>query len=378
MSKKNGHAAPNKAWMLNQVPMITFLAGSADRPAPLLPLWQATGRILRRATLALLAWQLSCSAMAECKLGSGGVYRATLTLPASLSVPRDAAPGSVIASARFNYSFNQSAPVGVHCDTATIAEWIAGNGQSANAEGVIPTGTPGIGYRLTAPPEGTALKPGSLPVPLSVFNTPSQCGYPASGKCYVYLGAPITLELVKTGDVQPGAQISGLTTLLTQKIGGVTGSTITLSTPLVQVTPQSCTVSTRPPKSFDKVGLSEMKEVNSRSPARSFALIIDCRGTSAKVAVTFTDASSPSNRSDLLSLSQESKANGFGIQILFGNQKVRFGADSRAAGNPNQLVLGDVSNRIHEAQFTAQYVRTSANATAGIANGSATFTMSYQ
>lgn len=113
---------------------------------------------------------------------------------------------------------------------------------------MIPTGTPGIGYRLTAPPEGTALKPGSLPVPLSVFNTPSQCGYPASGKCYVYLGSPITLELVKTGDVQPGAQISGLTTLLTQKIGGVTGSTITLSTPLVQVTPQSCTVSTRPPK----------------------------------------------------------------------------------------------------------------------------------
>ncbi|MDT1115701.1 fimbrial protein, partial [Pseudomonas aeruginosa] len=85
-----------------------------------------------------------------------------------------------------------------------------------------------------------------------------------------------------------------------------------------------------------------------------------------------------SNRSDVLSLSRDSTATGFGIQILLGAQKVRFGADSRDAGNPNQLLLGTVANRIHEEQFTARYIRTATNAKAGKANGSATFTMSYQ
>ncbi|KSF77550.2 fimbrial protein [Pseudomonas paraeruginosa] len=377
MSKNYGQAAPKKARMLGLVPMMKPLSISGKHPDS--PPLSRSRIVLRRVALALFAWQFSCSAMAACEVGSGGVYRATLSLPTSVTVPRDAAPGSVIASARYNYSFNQSSPVGVYCNTGVTVDWISGNGQSANTDGVIPSGTPGIGYRLKATSSEYALKPGSSQVPVTTFTTPSLCGYPASGKCYLYLGSPIILELVKTGEVYPGAEVSG-GLLLSQRVGGFTSSTITLSTPLVHVTPQTCTLQTRQPVNvaFGPIGIGEMKNLNSVSSARTFRLSIDCRGTSTKLAVTFTDATSPSNRSDVLSLSRDSTATGFGIQILLGAQKVRFGADSRDAGNPNQLLLGTVANRIHEEQFTARYIRTATNAKAGKANGSATFTMSYQ
>ncbi|WP_162999393.1 fimbrial protein [Burkholderia sp. Nafp2/4-1b] len=320
---------------------------------------------------------LPSRAMAACELGTGGVYRVSLALPASVTVPRDAPAGTVIASARYNYSYNQAYPVGVYCTTGTTVENQSGSGwQSSN--GIIPTGTQGLGYRVRRLASGDALDTGSYTVPVSVFHTPSQCGYPASGKCYGYLGTPVVLELVKTGDVPPNAMITG-GLLVTQRIGGLTASTVTLSTPLMTVASQSCTVtSSKVEVRFGRIAAHTLGEVGSAASTVPLGISIDCRGVSSKIAVTFADVSSPNNRSNVLSLTGDSTARGFGIQILSNARPISFGPDSSVAGNPNQVQIGNVSNAIYEAPFSARYIRTASDIKAGTANGLATFTMSYQ
>lgn len=330
------------------------------------------------AGVALLVFAcLPSRAMAACELGTGGVYRVSLSLPASVTVPRDAPAGTVITSARYTYSFNQSKPVGVYCTTGTTVENQSGSGvQSSN--GIIPTGTRGIGYRLRLEADGYAPDTGSYTIPVSVFNTASRCGYPASGKCYVYLGTPVVLELVKTGDVPPNAVIAG-GLLFTQRIGGLAASTVTLSTPQVSVASQSCTVtSSKVNVRFGRIGAHMFGGVGSAASAVPLGISIDCRGVSSRIAVTFTDVSSPNNRSNVLSLTSDSTARGFGIQILSDARPISFGPDSSVAGSPNQVVIGTVSNTIYEVPFSARYIRTASDIKAGTANGLATFTMSYQ
>ncbi|CAD9223354.1 Fimbrial domain-containing protein [Burkholderia cenocepacia] len=327
--------------------------------------------------LLLACGVLPSSARAACELGSGGIYLASLSLPASVTVPRDAPVGAVVASTRFSYAFNQSYPVGVYCTTGTTVDNTSGSGASSS-NGIIPTNAPGLGFRLRLGADDYVPDTGSYTVPVSVFNTPSRCGYPASGKCYIYLGTPIVLELVKTGEVSPNTSVSG-GLLFTQRLGGLTASKVTLSTPQVKVVPQSCTVTSRSISvQFGQVGANTFQKVGSVSPSVPLGISIDCRGVSSRVAVTFTDVTSPGNRSNVLSLTSASSATGLGIQILSGTRPISFGPDSATAGNPNQVPIGAVNNTVYEAPFSARYIRTASTITGGTANGAATFTMSYQ
>ncbi len=333
-------------------------------------------RVAGAASVLLLA-SLPLSARAACEVGSGGVYRVSLALPSSVTVPRDAPIGSVIASVRYTYSFNQSNPVGVYCTTGTTVENTSGSGK-LSTNGVIPTEVNGIGYRLRLESDGYVPDTGSYQVPVSVFNTPSRCGYPASGRCFIYLGTPVVLELVKMGEVPANATVKG-GLLFTQRLGGITASTVTLTTPEVRVAAQSCAVTTRDVSvKFGKVNMRELPEMNSVSREQALGITIDCRGVSSKLAVTFTDASNTSNRSNVLSLTSGSSAEGFGIQILSAGNPIRFGPDSPVAGNPNQVLIGEVNNTVYTAPFTARYIRTASAAKAGTANGAASFTVSYQ
>lgn len=111
-----------------------------------------------------------------------------------------------------------------------------------------------------------------------------------------------------------------------------------------------------------------------------FSLSFNCPNMpSANMYITFTDNTNPGNTGNILSLAPESTVQNVGLQILYDNQPVSFGADSSAAGNTNQLWLSNMSPGYKTFYFWAQYIRpTHTPVTAGSVVARATFTMSYQ
>jgi len=90
-----------------------------------------------------------------------------------------------------------------------------------------------------------------------------------------------------------------------------------------------------------------------------------------------TDATTPGNRTDLLTLTSGSTANGVRIRIRNqADNPVSFGPDAPTAGNTNQWLVGP-SDSTTTIPMTAEYVSTG-DVEAGTANAVATFTMSYQ
>ncbi|RDK04984.1 fimbrial protein [Cupriavidus lacunae] len=311
-------------------------------------------------------------AHAACTLGSGGEYRATVTLPGNVSIPRDAVVGSVIASGTFNYAFNQQSPVGVYCSGSATADYLSGSG-ATSSNGVIPTGIAGIGYKVTA--ASYVLNTGSVTIP--TFDNPANCNNPPSGKCYVYLGAPVLLQLVKTGDIGANAQVPrGV--VMTQTIGGIEGSALTLAN-AVTVVPTTCTVVQRDiAVTLPSIKASTLAQVGAVSPATAFDLSVNCSGVTSTLAVTFTDGNNAGNRSSALELTSASTASGVGVQILWSGNPVSYGPDSSVAGNVNQVTIGAVSNTVYKAPVSARYVRIASAMNPGAVFAAATFTMSYQ
>jgi type 1 fimbria pilin len=116
--------------------------------------------------------------------------------------------------------------------------------------------------------------------------------------------------------------------------------------------------------------------VGSIAGSQPFSLSFNC-SAGAKVSITLTDNVYPANRSDTLQLTADSTAKGIGIQVLRNGSPVLFGADSAAAGNTNQWLIGDSPNGTLQLPLTARYVST-APVSAGTVKALATFTMSYQ
>ena len=110
-------------------------------------------------------------------------------------------------------------------------------------------------------------------------------------------------------------------------------------------------------------------------------LKLDCTGNLSDVFMTVTDATTPSNRSSILSLTTASAARGIGIELsIFGSPKMSFGPDSSAIGTVNQFKVVNAADATGAVtiDFSARYVQTDAKVVSGSANGAATFTMAYQ
>lgn len=107
-------------------------------------------------------------------------------------------------------------------------------------------------------------------------------------------------------------------------------------------------------------------------------LSLACPHISSKIYVTLTDASTPSNRSNILSLAPGSTAKGVGLQVLKDWVPISYGPDSPAPGNPNQWFAKTSRAGAIDIPLTVRYVRTPGALSPGTVRGMATFTMSYQ
>ena len=97
--------------------------------------------------------------------------------------------------------------------------------------------------------------------------------------------------------------------------------------------------------------------------------------------ITFTDASNPSNRGNILSLTKDSSAKGVGIQLYQGDNPIpiSYGADSSKRNNLNQILLGkDIDTPTPHSTFYAYYAHSGGVITPGTVKAIATYTLSYQ
>lgn len=255
--------------------------------------------------------------------------------------------------------------------------------KSMGAYNTVPTSVSGVGVRISTIGGGTAgLPSGYLPLrgTLSIKSSDTTWNLDSTG----------TFELVKTGPISAGTYTlpynwTGI------KIGAANspfsmnfiqgeytsapsfvtkpGPTCTLATPSIQVP-----LGTVPSSSFSTVG--------STSPKQSFNISLNCSGgyagNTVSLYTTMTDQTNPANVSDTLSLTTTSTASGVGIQIFNGSDAIKYGPDSRIAGNLNQWFVTQAGVGTVNVPLSAAYVKTANTITAGSANAIATFTLSYQ
>lgn len=322
---------------------------------------------------ALLAWGmcLASPAVADCKIASGAPGIATISLPATLSVPRNKPAGTVL----YDSDWVSAGSISISClGTFQVTSGYASPMQLAPGYGnVYQTTVTGIGIKagwanwMSGTPSIDSVALASPPVSQAITNT-NWTPYGPMGR--------FRMQLVVTGPVMPG------TVTLPGLLGQASYGSLTVNQLMVAGTTQiiapACTVqNTSVTVNMPKVSASAFPATGSTAGQTGFNISLNCTGPTI-VAMTITDATQPGNTSSNLSLASGSSATGVAYQILYNGTPVSYGPDSAEAGNLHQINVGTTSGASNlQIPLAARYIRTN-TVTPGSANANATFTMSYQ
>jgi type 1 fimbria pilin len=248
---------------------------------------------------------------------------------------------------------------------------------SPGATDVWATNIPGVGIRanILSPSSQPAMSQSGLPFE-------GELSPEVSGNSFNYSATyRISFQLVKTrAIVQSGpVNIPNVVYFRTHNIGyNQKSPTVAVAITNTTISTPTCRTTTTPVKLPD-VHKSALMPTGARAGDTPFSIGLSCN-TLASLYVTFTDATRPSNRSQVLSLAADSTAKGVGIRLnrsgAFGTTGVYFGQDSSAAGNPGQWYVG-IAELTTSIRMTAQY-ESVGEIVPGIVMANATFTLSYQ
>ncbi len=253
---------------------------------------------------------------------------------------------------------------------------------------VYPSGIPGIGYVIgIRDPKGsqwTSVRPPDV----TVYPGPGTATTPQSS-----LGFTFQVKLIATGRLQAGSHTLPSKTVATLQVadsdglaipGALTvdlrilGTTINVSATGCTVTQGAKQTVTLPP-AYTGEFKGGMGSILPQSA--SFSVGVTCDPNIALYA-TMSDASTPGNTSDVLSLARSSTAAGIGLKLFkFGESTpLKFGPDSSARGNTNQWYVGKSSSAVRNftVPFRVNYVQTAPEVKAGKVNAQSTITFSYQ
>ena len=286
---------------------------------------------------------------------------ANLSFPASMTGAQNAPVGTVLQAVNQNVGVSIS---GVTCDIQKSA--VVNGTPVPGSTTVFQTNVPGVGVKFALTNGWTG---SGANAPFSETLTGTTGTYP------MYMQA----VLVVTGPIGTGT----LTTLpsLTVTYSGSCFPTVS-ATQYVntgsQIVAATCQVTTGAIQvTLPKALSTNLKAAGATTGASPLAIGLNC-ASGVKVNVTLSDATTPSNRTNVLSLASGSSASGLGIQILYGSTPISYGADSATAGNSNQWSAGTAAGGAMQIPLTAQYIRTTGTLVPGSVKGAATFTMSYQ
>ena len=282
--------------------------------------------------------------------------------------------------------FDLSSCKGSHSRVLSGAEFVARATypDDLNPVAIYPTGVAGIGYVM------------QMKHPENVYwwymDSPATQIFHSYG-VQDRLGMSVRLRFVATGGLQLGTHVIPAQTLATVYAFAYHGSpslagpltapaTIQLAGTTITVNAASCRMTTPANQSvaLPTVGQAALAAAGSRSGrGATFHIGMNCDANVA-LHVTMTDASSPTNTSNTLSLETSSTASGVGVQVFHDGSStpLSYGPDSSVAGNTNQWKIGQSTTATsYDIPFTASYVRTGA-VKPGSVQAKATFTFSYQ
>jgi type 1 fimbria pilin len=242
------------------------------------------------------------------------------------------------------------------------------------------TGNPGVSLTLEYIKDGQTINAKNYAPNLSTINfggVPSSASFTAGSITVIY-------KLHMTGAASSGQRLSMPSPFKIYSYDYLTlQNPPTFPTSSVAATIVSPTCSTNNVTvTLPTVSANALTTVGQTVGTTPFAIHVVCPGgTSTKVFMTMTDATTPGNRTSDLSLGPTSTATGVTVRISGRNgYAISYGPDSAVVGNPNQF---NVSNReptdggTFDLNLVAAYVSTGA-ITPGSVKAVATFTMSYQ
>lgn len=309
--------------------------------------------------LALLL--VSFDAQAICKFADGvsGEISGYISF-GNVSVQRDAAVGSVIATATTG-AYNGGNTLAGCSDPWTyrweLSKWTTLSSQGNN---VYNTNIAGVGIRLTNTASGKM-----LPYDQS-----------AGGNVYMSVGADgIKAELIKTGDITGGTLSTGMIARASV-VNQFYFANVTLNG-VSTITSESCAVTTNPVNvslgSHDK---NEFSGVGTTTAWNTFNIGLDCN-KGARINVRIDPAAGAvDNMTDVMKLDDAGSgatASGVGVQLWFrpnGGSAVKFGQET--------YYWTSGSGGSETVQLQARYYQTAPTITPGSANATATFTLTYK
>ncbi|WP_455916583.1 fimbrial protein [Pantoea agglomerans] len=253
---------------------------------------------------------------------------------------------------------------------AFISTLLSPNRGAGNSSNVIPTNVQGIGYRMTMILDGTTVRavPWSYPVP----TTSTTYSWSPQSK--------VKLELIKIARVVRAGRLEQINFRVTAYPNAniVNGFSI-LELVAVSNTgaggaiiPQPCTVTNQSINvPMGNVLRTRFSGVGSTAGDRAFNVSMNC-SYQAGVSIRLDGAADASKARGVIALdapSNGSAASGVGIQILQNNAAVNLGQYKSVGSAPG--------TGSYDIPFVARYYQTGASVTSGEANGSATFTLTY-
>jgi major type 1 subunit fimbrin (pilin) len=294
-------------------------------------------------------------ANATCTFNSGSASRAVnITVPPTLSVPRDTPVGTVL------YTSANTTPSGasnITCagDSRGVLNQIGSNPSSGVQ---LPVGTnTGLAWEYIL--AGTA-RP-AYPNDSKAVNGSTNYGSYA-----------VAFALVKTADIPAGTTVPG-GTVGQYEAGGIIPEYIVLSNPIA-VTEVSCaTPNVTVPLGTHKT--TELSGVGTTTAAVSFVISLNSCPQGINTVQYHIDAvtSVVNTSQSVVALNSSSTASGMGVQLLNST-----GSAPVALGSTLKLSNYSTSGGNYTIPLMARYYQTASTVSPGTANTSMTFTMIYQ
>lgn len=314
--------------------------------------------LLTSSGLLLVLWLVSSGALASCGFASGVSAEVSGYVSfGSVSVQRDAPVGSIIATATTG-AYNGGKNI-AGCSEAWTYRWELTQWGTLSRFGnnVYGTNVSGVGIRLTNTSSGKV-----LPYDQST-----------GGNNYIYIGGNgIKAELIKTGDITGGTLDNGV--LARASVANQFYFANATLNGTNTITAESCSVTTNPVAvPLGDHDISEFSGTGTGTGWQTFNIGLNCiQGARINVRI---DASADSDAGvpGIIKLdSDPAMASGVGVQLWYRyeDSPVQFGQERyywTSSSGGNELI-----------QLQARYYQTTQSTTAGKANATATFTLTYK
>jgi len=323
------------------------------------------GGILALTCLALMLCAYAPQGQAKCALGPGLDTNVINIALGSILVPADTPPTTTKTIATKSFTVSHANDAVLTCNGTGAGDLIGTvdkGVQVPNSNRIYRTNIPGIGIRIGFRP-WTGKSPEHFPFKLGSPVT-------SSGKNWT-----ITVELYKlekntgNGSLDAGGYASMYSSDFPQNALRVvvSGRATTIVTP-------SCTAAPPPPVQLGKVWKNLFSSVGSTAAEQSFNIKLNCRESKPELNAVYLRMDAKPDASGapgVIALSSEANAaTGVGIQILDKDrQPVTYGQGA---------LVGMSTDGVYNVPFHARYYQTSNQVTAGVANGTATFTLEYK